>query len=172
MIDRRQWTSSRMPTDVIECVETLARNNPIGMNFTNMRNEAVHDIDDEDDSGDDSDDDSDCGTDDEESDVDDDDYDDFIAGVEMHDEDPPDPPDENQQNQVKDEEEAEENDEEDDDDAEEEIEAEPTVIPGPLKKLTDCYGKMPTIIESRTRQKAQNTSETANLTKSWNIPTT
>jgi hypothetical protein len=36
MIDRRQWTSLPMPTDVIERVETLARNNPIGMNFTNM----------------------------------------------------------------------------------------------------------------------------------------
>jgi hypothetical protein len=176
MIDRRQWTSSPMPTDVIEHAETLARNNSTGMNFTNMRNEAVHDVDDEDDSDDESDGDSDHATDEEESDADEDDYDDFIAGVEMHNEDPPDPPDEggdeNQQNQAEDEEEAEENDEEDDDeiyengpdnnddDAGEEMEAEPTVIPSPLKKLTDCNGKMPAIVESRTRQKAQNTSET------------
>jgi hypothetical protein len=88
MLDRRRWTALPMPQDVINRITVLARTNPVGMNFTNMRNEAVYDIDD------DSDDDSDYEPD--EDDDDDDDYDDFITGVDIHNADPPpDPPDAN-----------------------------------------------------------------------------
>ena len=70
MLDRKDWTPLPMPQDVIDRITVLARRNPVGMNFTNMRNEEVYDIDD----GSDSDsDDSDYEPDD------DDDYDDFIA---------------------------------------------------------------------------------------------
>ena len=80
-----------MPADVIERVATLAKNSPVGMNFTNMRNEEYDD--DDSDSDDDSADDSDYDSDDESFDGDDDDYDNYIAGVDRHNAEPPDPPD-------------------------------------------------------------------------------
>ena len=190
MLDRRRWTALPMPQDVIDRVNVLARSNPVGMNFTNMRNEAVYDIDAEYDSDSDSDDDSDYDPDDD----DDDDYDDLIAGVEVQHVDPPDPPDENESGdddqQSQDEEYVQENDSDEDDESdsdeeyvsdegnesdaetlengnnnsddeeEEEEEDEIPVIPGPLKKLVDTLGELPTIIGSRTRQQAMNNSET------------
>jgi hypothetical protein len=36
-----------MPQDVIDRIAVLARRDPIGMNRTNTRNEAVHDVDDD-----------------------------------------------------------------------------------------------------------------------------
>jgi hypothetical protein len=107
MLGRRRWTPLPMPQDVIERITVLARTNPAGMRFTNMRNEPVYDFDDG------SDDDSDYDPDEEEDD--DDDYDNFIAGVEVPHAYPPDPPDENesddehQPNQQDDDEEKEDN---------------------------------------------------------------
>jgi stringent starvation protein B len=66
-----------MPQDVIDRVAVLARQNPVGMNFTNMQNKAKHDIDDDDNL--DSDNDSDHDSDNDNDEDDDDDYDDFIA---------------------------------------------------------------------------------------------
>jgi hypothetical protein len=161
MLDRGHWTPLPMPTDVIERVTALAKTSPVGMNFTNMRNETVYDIDDDSESGDD----SDYESDDDSSDGDNDD-DDFIVGVE-HNADLPDPPDENADENQNEEDDAEQNDgavsehESDDDndtDAEED-EAEPTVLSASLKKLA-TNGALPPIIESRTRQEKQSTSET------------
>ncbi len=81
MLDRTRWTPLPMPQDVIDRVAVLARQNPVGMNFTNMRNEAMYDLDDDHDS--DSDNDSDYDSDDDNDEDDDDDYDDFIAGVDV-----------------------------------------------------------------------------------------
>jgi hypothetical protein len=74
MLDRMRWTPLPIPADVIERVATLAKNSPIGLNFTNMRNEAYGDNDDSD--SDDDSEDSDYESDDE-SNRDDDDYDNF-----------------------------------------------------------------------------------------------
>jgi hypothetical protein len=95
MLDRKRWTALPMPQDVIDRVAVLARRNPVGMNSTNMQNEAVYDIDDDSDSDDNPDDDSGYGS--EDDNKDDDDYDDFIAGVDVpNNVDPPDPPDDNE----------------------------------------------------------------------------
>ncbi len=190
MLDRRRWTPLPMPQDVIERITVLARNNPAGMRFTNMRNEPVYDIDD------DSDDDSDYDPDEEEDD--DDDYDDFIAGVEVPHVYPPDPPDENesddehQPNQDDDDDEdeddvpvgeltgdsSEESDSDEDEEnnrneepdgdegdseiddndgseEEEQAEVETPAISASLRKLRDTLGALPTILETRTRQKTQ-----------------
>ena len=173
MLDRTRWTALPMPQDVIARVNVLARRNPVGLTWTNMRNEAVYDIDDEDDSDDDSDD-SDYDSDNEEDD--DDNYDDFIAGVDIPNVNPPDPPDENenvdenQQNENDDDDEQEDNEEDDvptdtinnnnGDEEQEQAEAEAPVITTLLKKLTDTAGALPPIIESRTRQKTPNNSVT------------
>jgi hypothetical protein len=93
MLDRRHWTPLPMPADVIERINALAKASPVGMDFTNMRNEDYPD-DPDDDSDLESDDDSDYDSDDESS-TDDDDYDHFIAGVDLNLEDPPDPPEAN-----------------------------------------------------------------------------
>jgi hypothetical protein len=77
MLDRRHWTTLPMPQDAIDRVTVLARTNPAGMNVTNMRNKAVHNIDKDSDSNDDSDDDSHCDSDDDNGD--DNDHDDFIT---------------------------------------------------------------------------------------------
>jgi hypothetical protein len=192
MLDRRRWTALPMPQDVINRITVLARTNPVGMNFTNMRNEAVYDIDD------DSDDDSDYEPDDD--DDDDDDYDDFIAGVDVHNADPPpDPPDENvnadehqhneedgeyvPENETDDEEEFDEDEDdnvsETDEDGEnnesddnggtdEETEAEESpVISAPLKKLADTLGALPQILESRTRHGNSETLVTGANTEEW-----
>jgi hypothetical protein len=37
MLDRTRWTPLPMPQDVINRIAVLARQNPVGMNFTNMR---------------------------------------------------------------------------------------------------------------------------------------
>jgi hypothetical protein len=122
MLDRRRWTPLPMPQDVIDRITVLARTNPVGMHFTNMRNEAVYDLDDDSD-----DDDSDYDPDDDNHDDDDDDYDDLIAGVEVH-ADPPDPPDENideaQQNENDDGFQVNENDSESENESESERESE------------------------------------------------
>jgi hypothetical protein len=177
MLGRQRWTSLPMPTDAIERITALAKASPVGMNFTNVRNEVVcDDIDGDDDDGD-SDDDSDYDSDDEESEGDDDNYDDFIAGVDMNNADPPDPPDENvNENQNNDEHDEEDEDVEIDDvdnDEEENETADPAnedendteeenetpVVPTKLKKLTDHTGALPPIAESRTRQQAQAAGE-------------
>jgi hypothetical protein len=168
MLDRTRWTSLPMPQDVIDRVGVLARRNPVGMHFTNMRNEAVYeDADDDSDSDDDSDYDS------EDDDEDDDDYDDFIAGVDVpNNADLPDPPDENEN--VDEHQQNEDDDDEDDDDEvpnnhadnnddneeQEQVEAEEPIISAPLKKLADTAGALPPILESRTRQQARSNSET------------
>jgi hypothetical protein len=213
MLDRRRWTSLPMPQDVIDRITALAKTNPVGLHFTNMRNEAVYDNDDEYDSDSDSDDDSDYDPADDDTDNDDDAYDDLIAGVEVHNVAPPDPPDENedgdddqhsQDDEDEDEEYVPENDSDEDsedendsdedsksdsdddyvpenisdgdnesddevtengtnnsdDDEEEEEEVVTPVVPGPLKKLVDTLGALPTVLGSRTRQEAKNNSET------------
>jgi hypothetical protein len=171
MLDRRQWTSLPMPQDVIDRITVLSRTNPVGMNFTNMRNEAIYDVDENSDDDDDSDDDSDYDSENDDED-DDDDYDDFIAGVDVHNANLPDPPDENgnveenQQNQQNEEDDEEDDDEVPDDNTEEgeeeeeEADAEAPVISSSLKKLTDTLGALPPILESRTRQQAQTNGET------------
>jgi hypothetical protein len=95
MLDRRRWTSLPMPADVIERINVLARANPAGMNFTNMRDEVYiegHDDNgsDEDSNSDDSDYDSDNGS----LVASDDDYDDSIADADPPNKDvvAPDPP--------------------------------------------------------------------------------
>jgi hypothetical protein len=184
MLDRRRWTSLPMPQDVIDRITVLARTNPVGLTtFTNMRNEAVYDIDD------DSDDDSDYDPDADDN-VDDDDYDDFIAGVEVPNADPPDPPDENESDEDQTDEEDEDEEDEDnahvpeltgdvtDEDDEsideennesdeseidanedteegEDIEVETPTMSAPLRKLRDTLGVLPTILGTRTRQKTQ-----------------
>jgi hypothetical protein len=90
MLDRRRWPSSPMPNDVITRVTTLAKNSPVGLHSTNMRNEECAD-DEDSDSDADSDDDSNYDSDDDSSDEDDEDYDNFIEGVNRHDANPPDP---------------------------------------------------------------------------------
>ncbi len=86
MLDRRRWTPLPMPQDVIDRITVLAQTNPVGMNFTNMRNENVYDI------GYDSDADSVYDPDDDD-DVDADDYShDLIAGVGVPNADHRDPP--------------------------------------------------------------------------------
>jgi hypothetical protein len=172
MLDRTRWTPLPMPQDVINRIAVLARQNPVEMNFTNMRNEAIYDIDDDDAADSDSDDDSDYDSADD--DDDDDDYDDFMAGVDIpnNNADPHDPPDENgnvdehQQNKDngnEDEDDEDEDDEGDNDGNEEQEEAEaeePINVPASLKKLADTAGALPPTLESRTRQQAQNNSET------------
>jgi hypothetical protein len=177
MLDRKRWTALPMPQDVIDRVAVLARRKPVGMNFTNMRNEAVYDVDNDSDSDDDSDDDSDYDS--EDDNEDDDDYDDFIAGVDVpNNADPPDPPDDNEnvdEHQQNEDDDDEEEDDEDNDgevptnhatnndgnEEQEQAEAEePTIISASLKKLADTDGELPPILNSRTRQQAQNNSET------------
>ena len=66
MLDRRRWTSLPMPAEVIERINVLARANPAGMNFTNMRDAIYIEGDDNNGSDEDSDsDDSDYDSDDE-----------------------------------------------------------------------------------------------------------
>jgi hypothetical protein len=118
MLDRKRWTSLPMPQDAIDRIAVLARRDPIGMKWTNMRNEAACDVDDDADSDDGSDNDNDSDHDSDNDDEDDDNYDDFIAGVDMPNVNPPDPPDEhengdeNQQNENDDDDEENENDDE------------------------------------------------------------
>jgi hypothetical protein len=184
MLDRMRWTPLPMPADVIARVATLAKNNPVGLNFTNMRNEPYEDIDSDDDSDDD---DSDYDSDDTDSAGDDDDYDDFIAGVDRQDnanadenlhnndddeEDDQEPHDEDDQEPHDEDDPPDEEDPTDDgegppDDegppaeANDDSEATTPVIPATLKKLADYNGVLPTIIGSRTRQQAQNTGESS-----------
>ncbi len=130
-----------------------------------MRNEAICDLDD---GNSDSDDDSDCDTDDEIDEDDDDNYDDLIAGVNApNNADLPDPPDENenvdehQHNEDDDDEDEEDDGDNDGNEEQEQAEAEePTIISASLKKLADTDGELPPILNSRTRQQAQNNSET------------
>ncbi len=184
MLDRRRWTPLPMPSDMIARVTALAKTNPIGMNFTNMRNEDVYD-DDASNSDDDSDDDSDYDSDDEESVGDDDDYDNFIAGVDEDSANLPDPPDENtdENHQNANDEDDEDNDQVDlPDHLNEHTDVAPEngvdvapengidnnngnntetpTITASLKKLTDWNGQLPPIIESRTRQQTPNTGAT------------
>jgi hypothetical protein len=100
-----------MPNDAIARVTTLAKNSPVGLHFTNMRNEEYAD-DEDSDSDADSDDDSNYDSDDDSSDDDDDDYDNFIEGVNRHNVNPPDPPDANVDENNNDEDEDDEDDEE------------------------------------------------------------
>jgi hypothetical protein len=191
MLDRRRWTPLPMPADVIERVTALAKSSPVGMNFTNMRNEDVYDDADDLDSDDESDIDSDYDSDDDPSDGDDDDYDDFIAGVDIQNKDLPDPPDESDDDDHPnhDDENENENDENDDDqdvltdpndeitdedvetsengaDTDTDIDEDKAPVPASLKKLADDTGALPPIIESRTRQKIPpSTSETLVITE-------
>ena len=43
VLDRRKWTPLPMPAEVIERVSLLAKANPAGVHFTNMRNEEYDD---------------------------------------------------------------------------------------------------------------------------------
>jgi hypothetical protein len=172
MLDRARWTPLPMPQDVIDRVAVLARQIPVGMNFANMRNEAIYDLDDGDS---DSDDDSDQDSDDDNDEDDDDNCDDFIAGVDApNNADLPDPPDENEnvdEHQQNDDEEHQQNDDkqeddEGDDDGNEEQEQakaeepiEEPVTPASLKKLADATGAStssnPGISDSKTDTKQQ-----------------
>jgi hypothetical protein len=136
MLDRKQWTSSPMPNDVIARVPTLAKNSPVGLHFTNMRYKE-HADDEDSDSDTDSDDDSNYDSDDDSSDQDDDDYDNFIEGVNGHNANPPDPPDANVDENNNDEDEDDEDDEdnalqdEDEDDEDDEENVLPEEFPNP-----------------------------------------
>ncbi len=159
MLERTRWPPLPMPQDVIDRVAVLARQNPVGMNFTNMRNEATYDLDDDNDS--DSDDDSDYDSDDDNDEDDDDDYDDFIAGVDVpNNADLPDPPDENDNENVDEyqqNDDEEENDEGDDDgnleqeQAEAEEPIEEPIIPASLRKLAGTTGAPHPMQQSRNR---------------------
>jgi hypothetical protein len=171
MLDRMRWTPLPMPADVIERVAaTLAKNSPVGLNFTNMRNKAYGDNDDSD-SDDDSDDDSDYKSDDESN-----------RGVDRHNDDPPDPPDANTNENHKNDDDKDneddappDNNEFPENDADEDEtpvlpendtnEDETPVLMVELKKLTDSNGALSPILESRTRQTAQGTNETLVTTK-------
>ncbi len=79
----------------------------------------------------------------------------------------PDPPDENetvdkhQQNEDDDDEDEDDDGDNDGNEEQEQAEAEaPIATPASLKKLADTAGVLPPILESRTRQQAQNNSET------------
>jgi hypothetical protein len=169
MLDRTKWTPLPMPADVIERVNVLAKASPVGMNFTNMRNEEYDDHDDESAGDDDSDaDDSDYDADDDSSDGDDDDYDDFIAGVngDQSVEDDGEDVDEtfNNDENKDDDPEDDDDDPEDDDDASEDTNEdqdgdEKEIVTLPLKKLTDDTGALPPVIQSRTRQQAHEAGE-------------
>jgi hypothetical protein len=187
MLNRRQWTPLPMPADVIGRINTLAKANPAGMTFTNMRNEEYFDNA-EYDSDVDSDDDSDYDSDDASfSDDDDDDHEDFIPGVDNHHPAPPDPPDANVDENYNNNDDVDENynsdnesedadddismaESEDDPNADENNHddagpvptndaAEAVVVPMSLKKLTNWTGTLPPVIHSRTRQQAQATGE-------------
>jgi len=45
MLDRQRWTPLPMPAEVIERITALAKNGPVGMDFTNARNEEYADDD-------------------------------------------------------------------------------------------------------------------------------
>jgi hypothetical protein len=183
MLDRRKWTPLPMPGDDITHIDALAKASQVGLDFTNMQNEAYPD-DDNYDSDENSDDDSDYGSDDDSSNGDDDNYDDFIAGVEQHNSDPPDPPDASIDETPDDEtphqddedsiaESNLDNAEEDDNDTvdsengtediPEDITDKAPIAVTPtnhtLKNLTDNTGVLPPTINSRTRQQAQNNGE-------------
>jgi hypothetical protein len=190
MLDRMRWTPLPMPADVIERVAALAKNSPVGLNFTNMRNKEYGENDDSD-----SDNNSDYESEDD-SNRDDDDYDDFIAEVDRHNADPPDPPDANADINPNNEEDDSDKDDDDadalpnppdndskndeipennvgEDDAIHDAEDdEIPVLPAPLKKLTDYNGALPPILEYRKRQKAQGTNETLVTTEEeeWTKP--
>ena len=173
MLDRQKWTPLPMPAEVIERINVLAKTGQVGMNFTNMRNEEYDDgLDDASEGDDDSDsDDSDYDDeDDDSSDGDDDDYDDFIAGVNGNNVAPLDPPTDDDQDQdeeqsVEDGDENNENDNEladDDNDNDDELvddDNDDEIVNPALKKLTDYYGVMPPVIESRTWSQAKETGE-------------
>jgi hypothetical protein len=158
-----------MPADVIEQVAaTLAKNSPVGLNFTNMRNKAYGDNNDSD-SDNDSDNDSDYKSDDESN-----------RGVDRHSAGPPNPPDANTNENHKNEEDDDDRDNEDDappdndefpeNDADEDEtpvlpendtnEDKTLVLTVELKKVTDSNGALPPILKSRMRQTAQGTNET------------
>ena len=167
MLDRQRWTALPMPAEVIERLNTLAKNGPAGMHFTNARNEEYVDDDDASDSDDDSDDDdSDYDEADDSSDGDDDDYDNFIAGVNGGNNLPPDPPSEEDQNngdydseeEIDDEDIDESINDDEENDEDDELDDETVVTPA-LKNLTDYYGTLPPVIKSRTRSQANATAE-------------
>jgi hypothetical protein len=184
MLDRRQWTPLPMPADVIDRVNTLAKACPAGLTFTNMRNE-VYDEDAESDSDKDSNDDSDYDSQADSSTNDDDDYNDSIAGVDMptNNSDPPDPPDANANETHNNEDTDDDGDDNDDDNGDAAVEAHDPIdnefeddaadtseddviaVPTQLKKLTDATGALPPILESRTRQQAQDTGESFAIVK-------
>jgi hypothetical protein len=174
MLDRKHWTALPMPTEVITRMNLLAKNGHIGMHFTNMRNEEyVADVDDD---ASESDNDSDY-TDDSSTDGDDDDYDNFIAGVNSNNLPTPDPivvdmiaDNENNQEDAdeisdhdndNDPEDNENNDDQDNDhdDQDDDGDDNDVVITPALKKLTDYTGTLPPVIESRTRQQANESGE-------------
>jgi hypothetical protein len=149
-----------MPADFIERINVLAKASQVGMNFSNMRNEAYEE-DEYGDTDEDSDDESDYDSDDESSDRDDDDYDDFIAGVDMHNSDPPDyNADENHHNEESDEDQADDDETQDYNKAEgdhhnqtetvvvnnEAAQAAPS-LPRHLKKIMDQNGILPPTIQ-------------------------
>jgi hypothetical protein len=185
MLDRMRWTPLPMPADVIARIATLAKNNPVGVNFTNMRNEPYEDNADTDSDDDSDDDDSDYDSDDDDSAGDDDDYNDFIAGVDRQDnanadENPHNNDDDEEDNQDPHGDNQDPHEEEDPPDdaadppAAENDDSEDTtpVVPATLKKLADYNGVLPPIIGSRTRQQAQNTGESLFATEEpeWITP--
>ena len=105
MLDRQKWTPLPMPAEVIERINLLAKNGPVGINFTNRRNEEYADDDDDDAPSegdkDSDDDDPDYDDDDDSSDGNDNHYDDFIAGVNENNL-APDPPSEEEDQSVRD----------------------------------------------------------------------
>jgi hypothetical protein len=174
MLDRQKWTPLPMPDDVIERINVLAKAGQVGMNFTNSRNEEYDDDDNSEGSDDSDSDDSDY--DDDSSDGKDDDYDDFIAGVNGNNL-APDPPtnvegddeddDDDEDPIVEVENGIDENTDEtfnnDDDDIPEdnvpEDDDEELVVTPALKKLTDTAGALPPVMQSRTRQQANETGD-------------
>ena len=47
MLDRKHWTALPMPAEVIARMDVLAKNNPAGLTFTNIRNEPYADLEDD-----------------------------------------------------------------------------------------------------------------------------
>jgi hypothetical protein len=156
MCDHRRWTPLPIPSDVIECINVLAKSSQVGIGFTNMRNE-VYDEDDDDNSDGDSDDDSDNSdnSDDGSSDGKYDDYDDFIAGVDTNNSDPPDPPNKNADEDLN----ATSQFSIDTEDISKNDADAALVVPTTLKNLMSHTGALPPVIQSRKRQQAQETGE-------------
>jgi hypothetical protein len=178
ILDRRRWKPLPMPAEVIELILVLAKAGQVGLNFTNMQNEIYSEEEDQDSDNDY--DDSDYSSDEESSNSEDNDYDDFITGVDMDCLDPNDPPDNgsgethnNNDIDVLDEDDNNidyASDDSDDDTYDvsdnvtdngsiEDNTTETPIVSPVLRNLRDDTGTLPPVIQSRTRQQAQETGE-------------